>query len=53
MKRHFSFKSIEHKITDVLFVSPDIIDKEYLVAIKQKAKIHLYMWDGFANKKNS
>ncbi|CAC9533661.1 hypothetical protein [uncultured Gammaproteobacteria bacterium] len=43
----------EHKITDVLFVSPDIIDKEYLVAIKQKAKIHLYMWDGFANKKNS
>ncbi|CAC9654247.1 hypothetical protein BCLUESOX_2168 [bacterium endosymbiont of Bathymodiolus sp. 5 South] len=43
----------EHKITDVLFVSPDIIDKEYLVEVKQRARIHLYMWDGFCNKKNS
>lgn len=39
-----------HKITDVLFVSPEIISTEYLMAIKHKAKVHLYMWDGMKNK---
>jgi len=42
----------KHKITDVLFVSPEIIDKKYLTEVKRKARVHLYMWDGFLNKKN-
>jgi len=42
-----------NKITDVLFISPEIIDSEFLLEIKKKSRIHLYMWDGFKNKKNA
>jgi hypothetical protein len=43
----------KNRITDVLFISPEIIDSEFLSEIKKKAKVHLYMWDGFENKKNA
>ena len=40
----------QNLITDVIFISPESIDSEYLSLIKSFAKVHLYMWDGFKNK---
>jgi hypothetical protein len=48
------YQEIKHQnITDVLFISPDIIDRSFLIEIKKYAKAHLYMWDGFKNKKSA
>lgn len=40
-------------ITDVLFISPDIVDSTFLIEVKKYSKVHLYMWDGFANKRSA
>lgn len=42
-----------NQISDVLFISPDIINDDFLIEVKKRAKVHLYMWDGFKNKKNA
>jgi hypothetical protein len=43
----------DNLISDVLFISPDVISEEFLLEVKKRAKVHLYMWDGFKNKKNA
>ena len=43
----------DKKITDVLFISPDIIDSNFVNIIKRYSRVHLYMWDGFENKKSA
>jgi len=43
----------DNQISDVLFVSPEVISVEFLLAVKDRARVHLYMWDGFKNKKNA
>ena len=42
-----------NQISDVLFISPDVISKDFLLEVKKRARVHLYMWDGFGNKKNA
>ena len=43
----------DNQISDVLFISPDVISEDFLIEVKKRAKVHLYMWDGFKNKKNA
>lgn len=52
--RQLIFQEIRRQnITDVLFVSPDIADSSFLIEIKKYSKVHLYMWDGFQNKRSA
>jgi len=44
---------IENNITNVLFISPEIVNSDFLLKINKIAKTHLYMWDGFINKGKS
>lgn len=54
LHREEAYKFIDdNDISDVLFISPDIISKDFLLEIKKKSRVHLYMWDGFKNKKNA
>ena len=51
-ERLYSFID-DNQISDVLFISPDVIDEKLLLEVKKRARTHLYMWDGFKNKKNA
>ena len=41
---------IQNRISDLIFISPDHIDASFLLKLRSKAKLHLFMWDGFRNK---
>jgi len=43
----------DNQISDVLFISPEVISDDFLLEVKKRARVHLYMWDGFKNKKNA
>jgi hypothetical protein len=43
----------DNQISDVLFISPEIVSDDFLLEVKKRARVHLYMWDGFKNKKNA
>ena len=43
----------DNRISDVLFISPEVISEDFLLEVKKKTRVHLYMWDGFKNKKNA
>lgn len=51
-ERLYSFIE-DNQISDVLFISPDVINDDLLLEVKKRARTHLYMWDGFKNKKNA
>jgi len=43
----------DNRISDVLFISPEVISEDFLLEVKKNTRVHLYMWDGFKNKKNA
>ena len=43
----------DNQISDVLFISPEDVSDDFLLEVKKRARVHLYMWDGFKNKKNA
>lgn len=54
LHRENLYKILEvDEITDVIFISPDVLDSFFLESLRSKCKLHLYMWDGFKNKKNA
>jgi len=54
LHREKAYRFIDDKqISDVLFISPDVISDDFLLEVKRRARVHLYMWDGFKNKKNA
>mgnify|MGYP000214477572 FL=1 len=43
----------DNQISDVLFISPEVVSDGFLLEVKKRSRVHLYMWDGFKNKKNT